>query len=89
MITKECYKVIKSLSQHDQAILISCLSSNDRVELGRLALPDLSEKLKEPIGLKVNHKGHLFTFGESTIEVEYIGVDHTFPFHQVNKGDKQ
>ena len=82
MITKECYKVIKSLSQHDQAILISCLSSNDRVELGRLALPDLSGKLKEPIGLKVNHKG------QSTIEVEYIGVDHTFPFHQVNKGDK-
>jgi hypothetical protein len=51
------------------------------------ALSDYLEvKQKEPV--KVNHEGHLFTFGESTIEVEYIGVDPAFPFDRVNKGDK-
>ena len=38
--------------------------------------------------VKVNHEGHLYTFGESTIEVEYIGDPGKPPFDRVNKGDK-
>jgi hypothetical protein len=58
------------------------------VNASKVQLKAMNDILTEPVKVKYNHEGHLFTFGESTIEVEYIGVDPTFPFDRVNKGDK-
>ena len=46
----------------------------------------IAHRALEPI-VKVEHEGHLFTFGESTIEVEYAGPKDDFPFKRIKKGE--
>ena len=43
---------------------------------------------KEDDSVNITHEGGLYIFGESTIEVEYIGDPGKPPFERVNKGDK-
>ena len=60
------------------------VNSDDAAEMKDIAREALEGE--EQI-VKVEHEGHLFTFGESTIEVEYAGPKDDFPFKRIKKGE--
>ena len=47
---------------------------------------DALKEGEEPI-VKANHDGHLYSFGETTIEVDWIGDPGKPPFKRIKEGE--
>ena len=69
--------------QEIRDIPLTSYGNEDAYDMNRIACKAL-EGEEDPV-VKVNHEGHLYSFGESSTEVEYLGDVNPFERVKENK----